>query len=352
MKVLTNFIYLLALIVMPNMAFAEHFKDQAYIDRTKILVNRMLSQADADISGNSTKTIDTSKYERIRSTQELLNKVGLNVGPEDGIWGPKTETALVKYLDIRGIDFDGKLDSNELQILNIATTKETNKKRKVFYFGFGNYGNEPWSTSDAKEVGKALEIFYPNRNVIQFVFSSDENKSMPITYPHMLFLNRPIKFARSFLREKDLVVIGFYSHGNRESSTVTFGKYKKKSKHNFSINPEYIKNQILKPLGHKNVAIIISSCYSGPFGEKLQSPNVLVATAAADTPSFGCSPTSKGTEYVGALQNILNQSKYQAKYNLSDAFKDTQKLILKLETSRGEKKPSNPQVFEGTKFFD
>tara|TARA_B100000768_G_C11202620_1_gene342421 strand:+ start:118 stop:480 length:363 start_codon:yes stop_codon:yes gene_type:complete len=119
------------------------------------------------------------------------------------------------------------------------------------------------------------------------------------------------------------------------------------------INSEWLKKNILNRLIHYNVALIISSCYSGSLIEKLKAPNILIATAAAsDRTSFGCSPTSKGTVYAGALTKTLVQSKYQANYNLTDVFRDTQKLIKNLENSRGEKRPSNPRVFEGTKFFD
>ena len=123
-KVKINFIYVLFLIITPNLLVSEHFKTSAYKAKNDFLVNTMIDVAEKKLKGDSTKIVDTSMRERIRATQKKLNKVGLSVGPEDGIWGPKTETALVKYLDITGIDFDGKLDSNELKILNIPTTKE------------------------------------------------------------------------------------------------------------------------------------------------------------------------------------------------------------------------------------
>ncbi len=115
------------LIIAPNLAFADHFENIEYKDANERLIDKMVQTANQKIRdkriGDDNKFVDTSVYERILATQIRLNNVGLSAGAEDGIWGTKTETALVTYLNIRGIDFDGKLDSNELKILSIPTKK-------------------------------------------------------------------------------------------------------------------------------------------------------------------------------------------------------------------------------------
>lgn len=341
----------LLLITASNLAFADHFENADYKKASVRLINKMVQTASLKMrnenKGDDKEFVDTSVYERILATQKRLNNVGLSAGPEDGIWGVKTETALVTYLNIRGINFDGKLDKNELKILAIPT-KKPKKNRRVFYFGFGLYGNEPWSTNDAERVGVALERFYPNRTVMKFIFSGAEKNNLPDIYPPVRDFGKPLNYIIRHMGKKDLVVIGLYSHGSKNSLSVNMG-----NKHKYSIPPEFLQRYILRLLKYENVALIISSCYSGSFIKKLKASNLLIATAAAsDRVSFGCSPTSKGTVYAGALTKTLEQSKYQANYNLTDVFRDTQKLIKNLETSRGEKMPSNPKLFEGTKFFD
>lgn len=339
------------LIIAPNLAFADHFENIEYKDANERLIDKMVQTANQKIRdkriGDDNKFVDTSVYERILATQIRLNNVGLSAGAEDGIWGTKTETALVTYLNIRGIDFDGKLDSNELKILSIPT-KKLKKNRRVFYFGFGLYGNEPWSTNDAVEVGAALERFYPNRTVVKFIFSGNEKNNLPVIHPSLPYFAKPLNYFTRHIGKKDLVIIGLYSHGSASQIIQKIG-----NKHSYGITSGWLWKHILSPLKYNNVALIISSCYSGAFIERLKASNLLIATAAAaDRASFGCSPKSKGTVYAGALQKTLNQSKYQANYNLTDVFIDTQKLIKNLEISRGEKKPSNPKLFEGIKFFD
>ena len=46
--------------------------------------------------------------------QKMLNQLGYNAGPSDGILGKRTNKALVLYLKDRGLDFDGTFDANEL----------------------------------------------------------------------------------------------------------------------------------------------------------------------------------------------------------------------------------------------
>ena len=50
---------------------------------------------------------------QIREIQNVLAEIGLEPGPADGAMGPKTRAALERFLDHRGVDFDGTV-SNEI----------------------------------------------------------------------------------------------------------------------------------------------------------------------------------------------------------------------------------------------
>ena len=50
-------------------------------------------------------------------TQSYLNALGYNVGKIDGIIGKNIRKQLIKALEEKGYKFDGKADSNEVQIL-------------------------------------------------------------------------------------------------------------------------------------------------------------------------------------------------------------------------------------------
>ena len=61
--------------------------------------------------------------EDILEGQKMLNQFGYKAGPSDGIWGKKTNKAIVLYLKDRGLDFDGTFDTNELDYLERALKK-------------------------------------------------------------------------------------------------------------------------------------------------------------------------------------------------------------------------------------
>ena len=63
----------------------------------------------------------------VDESQKLLNQLGYNAGSVDGIYGGKTERALIQFYKDRAVKFDGKLSSNELNDLYSAA----GIKRKV-----------------------------------------------------------------------------------------------------------------------------------------------------------------------------------------------------------------------------
>lgn len=56
----------------------------------------------------------------VRSAQESLQRNGLEVGPLDGILGPRTQAALREYQQKRGLPASGRLDAETLQSLDVV----------------------------------------------------------------------------------------------------------------------------------------------------------------------------------------------------------------------------------------
>ena len=48
-----------------------------------------------------------------------IDDTGSNAGATDGIWGDTTKNALIEYLSTKGLKFDGSLDNNEFELLEI-----------------------------------------------------------------------------------------------------------------------------------------------------------------------------------------------------------------------------------------
>lgn len=57
--------------------------------------------------------------ETIRQVQKKLNDEGFSAGPVDGKWGPKTQAAVKKFQEKKGIDASGQLDEKTLAELNV-----------------------------------------------------------------------------------------------------------------------------------------------------------------------------------------------------------------------------------------
>jgi hypothetical protein len=95
--------------------------------------------------------------------------------------------------------------------------------------------------------------------------------------------------------------------------------------------------------GIKWRVIIISACYAGGFIERLRDPQtVVIAAAAADRTSFGCSNDRDLTYFGEAFyRDALPNAR-----SLRDAF-DTAKAAIAERESREHMEASNPQAYFG-----
>lgn len=53
----------------------------------------------------------------IKFSQIMINQLGYEAGPADGIVCPKTIEAIIKYLNEKGMKFDAKIKQNEIRFL-------------------------------------------------------------------------------------------------------------------------------------------------------------------------------------------------------------------------------------------
>jgi len=67
-----------------------------------------------------TSNANSKRRNNVRSIQRKLNEIGYEVGPVDGLWGPKTQSAVSTFQSDYGLPVTGKLDETTIQTIKNA----------------------------------------------------------------------------------------------------------------------------------------------------------------------------------------------------------------------------------------
>jgi len=84
----------------------------------KLAIAAMMASATAAFAASqATSNQDSST---VKQAQQALNDKGFNVGAADGVIGPKTQAALEKFQQSKGLSGSGSLDSQTLAALGVS----------------------------------------------------------------------------------------------------------------------------------------------------------------------------------------------------------------------------------------
>ena len=138
---------------------------------------------------------------------------------------------------------------------------------------------------------------------------------------------------------EDVLLLYVSSHGSEQHElAVDFRPLKLEP-----ITPDRLK-AALAASGIRWKVLIVSACYSGGFIDALRDERTLVITAArADRSSFGCGYGSDATYLAQALfgEALANT------HSIEEAFELARKRIEAWEHEKGQKPPSEPQIYVG-----
>jgi hypothetical protein len=139
-------------------------------------------------------------------------------------------------------------------------------------------------------------------------------------------------------REQDVLFLYITSHGSEENGVaVSSGMLEL-----YDLGPLTLR-QLLDDSKIKNRVIVISACHAGVYLPALQNDNtIVIAAAAADRQSFGCSNTLDYT-YFGQAYFVDGLSQTTS---FVDAFKIAKALVGEREKAQGFE-PSDPQMVVG-----
>ena len=138
--------------------------------------------------------------------------------------------------------------------------------------------------------------------------------------------------------ERDILFLALSSHGSADAVL---------SVANGTLPLEQLTDEdletALKESGIKRRIIVISACYAGAFIKPLQNPDtIVIAAAAADRTSFGCSDDRDMTYFGEAFyRDALPAAK-----TLKEAFESARASIA-LREGKEHETPSEPQAFFG-----
>lgn len=103
--------------------------------------------------------------ETVRQVQQKLNNEGFQAGPVDGIWGPKTQSAVKNFQQKKGIEATGQLDEKTLAELDVEAqamggaggAAGNGAKDEAAKQGAGGAAGEAGKEDAAKDAGGAAK---------------------------------------------------------------------------------------------------------------------------------------------------------------------------------------------------
>jgi peptidase C13-like protein len=139
-------------------------------------------------------------------------------------------------------------------------------------------------------------------------------------------------------RDEDILFLFLTSHGSKDhNATFEFEPIRLKP-----LDPKRLK-ELLDESGIKRRVVVVSACYSGAFVDALKDDSTLViAAAAADKTSFGCSNDAEFTYFGKAyFDEALRRT-----YSFSEAFEIARPVIAQREREANAR-ASDPGMFVG-----
>jgi hypothetical protein len=209
----------------------------------------------------------------------------------------------------------------------------------LYFVGFASYASQDVFERDVRTA----------RSVVAEAFEVADRSIVLVSNPRTV-VETPIATASNLRaalnavgaridRDEDAVMLFLTTHGGADHRlSVEFYPLQLDA-----ITPLMLK-AMLDEAGIRFRIVVISACYSGGFIAALADDTTIVMAAAAhDRKSFGCSHDSEMTYFTDAL---FNQA-LRKQPGLLEAFDRARVLVLERERAEGLTPPSDPQIHVG-----
>jgi hypothetical protein len=209
----------------------------------------------------------------------------------------------------------------------------------LYFVGFGGDGGQDVFRKDVEAARSAMQARFDiaGRSVM-LVNNPDTLLTAPLaTASNLRAALQAI--ASKIDRDEDAVMVFLTSHGRRD--------------HRLSVEFHPLRLEQIDGAGLRRMLdearigwriVVVSACYAGGFIPALaDSRTLVIAAAAPDRTSFGCSTDSEMTYFTEALfrQALSTESSFTA------AFAKAHALVSARERAEGLAPPSDPQLYVG-----
>jgi hypothetical protein len=219
-----------------------------------------------------------------------------------------------------------------------AVHRDAGAEPQAFFLGFAGVGDEKVF---AQEIGLASRVIGERFHVGDRHVSllNDERDLARAPLASVTGLSYALRGLASRMDlDKDVLFLSISSHGSQEPVIAVSN-----SQFPFKDLTADDLTDALHDAGIKWRVIVISACYAGGFIDSLRDADtIVIAAAAADRTSFGCSNDRDLTYFGEAFyRDALPEAK-----SLREAF-ETAKKAIALREHEEKVTPSNPQAYFG-----
>lgn len=260
----------------------------------------------------------------------------LDVIPD--VWAPLETPAVLS--DEAVADGEAVLFSQAARIDRAleAVGRETSPVAQSFFLGFAGVGDQKVFTQEVGLASRVIgERYDTGARRLSLINDQRDLEGAPLATVTGLKYALLGLGSRMNL-ERDVLFLSISSHGTEEPAIAVSNSQLPLQ----DLTPEDLADA-LRESGIRWRVIIVSACYAGGFIESLKGPQtIVIAAAAADRTSFGCSNDSDLTYFGEAFY----RDALPAAGSLRAAF-DTAKAAIAARERREHVAASNPQAYFG-----
>ncbi len=253
------------------------------------------------------------------------------------IWDPRETGTLLSDEVLAGRETALFEQADRIDQALEEVTRDTLPRSEAFFLGFAGVGDEKVF---AQEIGLASRVIgerYRTSEHQVSLINDERDLSAPLASVSGLGYALQGMASRMKL-DRDVLFLAISSHGSPDPAIAVSNSQFPLT----DLKPEELADA-LRESGIKWRVIVISACYAGGFVEPLRDARtIIIAAAARDRMSFGCSSDSDLTYFGEAFyRDALPEAK-----SLREAFENAKGAIAAREKAQGDE-PSNPQAYFG-----